>query len=364
MILNPVSLPESNNMENFDNFRHEWSSYYEQYKNAFLYLIRDAENKRYSTNRISLPFLFLLRHTFELKLKKTIFDNGHRVINTHKLLKLIDDSSLTYTEEFLNSIKLLDPLYAASFFRYYTNPKDETYADYIEKSFGTTQVELLPLCNFLLNHENQELLSVTDKRLIWELTFHLSECMTKEQVATQYDFLITKLIKGINESELSLENVFLPLLFLIRHSVEVKLKCTLDDILIIDEEFFNDDEVTIIKRNHNVLDLFILFERFINHQITQFSSENEELKEIMESDNRDLSELIRLLTSIDSNSIQTRYPLPLTESSVDINYQLLKSLYDLYLKTDSYLCFGIKNLIVEGLINPSIDVLIELGNSD
>ncbi|RZK38631.1 MAG: hypothetical protein EOO90_21735 [Pedobacter sp.] len=58
----------------------------------------------------------------------------------------------------------------------------------------------------------------------------MAECAGLGVLRTQFDSTIELLIKGIIEDKFDIHKVYLPLLFLIRHSLELALKFNIDEI--------------------------------------------------------------------------------------------------------------------------------------
>lgn len=77
-----------------DIHRRDWEYYYEQYHKAFCVLLRVAKRKNYHTNRKFMPFLFLMRHSLELYLKREISGTGIGVPNNHEISDLYEKAGL------------------------------------------------------------------------------------------------------------------------------------------------------------------------------------------------------------------------------------------------------------------------------
>lgn len=77
-----------------DIHRRDWEYYYEQYHKAFCVLLGVAKHKNYQTNRKFMPFLFLMRHSFELYLKREISRTDIAVPNSHNISDLYEKAGL------------------------------------------------------------------------------------------------------------------------------------------------------------------------------------------------------------------------------------------------------------------------------
>jgi|GEM_PF-5941899 len=81
-----------------DNFESSWVTYKKQYMAALDLLFGIAKEKRYQMNSMSMPFLFIFRHTVELLLKEECVKKNFEIQKVHDLsriaAKLGDKTSL------------------------------------------------------------------------------------------------------------------------------------------------------------------------------------------------------------------------------------------------------------------------------
>lgn len=205
-----------------------WESHFRQYVTAYNCLIQSILLKHVKINEISRPLLFLMRHIIELMLKKESVENGEGIQSSHSLTLLSQGTDHCDFVDSLSSVLYCDE--EGDRFRYaennpgelYVYPKEvcclneiKTLVDYLKINFGLEQN--MPI-------------ELSDKKLRWMFTMHQLEICCDGQIRTQYDNAIYCICNLIQQGKISLRDVYCPLLFLIKHSIELGLKDNLSDV--------------------------------------------------------------------------------------------------------------------------------------
>lgn len=225
MIFEKVNL---NNKTVFEipigNHKDTWEFYFKQYANVLDYIVSLSLKKEYKINSKQMAVMFIYRHTVELFLKYLIDKNGNIVQETHSLDLLTQDLNGVLSQDFLNSLPILKPTGDGDNFRYINSKGGNSH-------YNGEKLDVLPSLSLFL--ESAEIkkeglftckTDLNDKKLRNEWTLHTNETRELGQLKTQYDDLITTLLKAIVDKELAAADIYLPLLFLIRHSLELGLK--------------------------------------------------------------------------------------------------------------------------------------------
>ena len=93
----------------------------------------------------------------------------------------------------------------------------------------------------------------------WDLSFHISESTNLWHVRTHYNSVSERLIQGIIKGDIELGKVYLPLLFLIRHSLELALKANMLDVQKIFPGFASNFKL----KEHSLVTLYNCYDGFL-----------------------------------------------------------------------------------------------------
>ena len=113
-----------------DNFESSWVTYKKQYMAALDLLFGVAKEKRYQMNSMSMPFLFIFRHTVELLLKEECVKKNFGIQKVHDLSRIaakLGDKTLLQMQ---GQIVVLDWDTQGDEFRY------NTCTDWAKKGYG------------------------------------------------------------------------------------------------------------------------------------------------------------------------------------------------------------------------------------
>uniref|UniRef100_UPI0028E63B45 hypothetical protein n=1 Tax=Alloprevotella tannerae TaxID=76122 RepID=UPI0028E63B45 len=246
---------------NNQSHKRTWEYYYEQYHKAFLVFLEIAKQKRYQTNRKFMPFMFIMRHSLELFLKEKISKTKtawEQYGTTHNLEKLCQFANKN-DEEFLKHFDCLNCNSEGDCWRYVSDRNRSSYFK------ARTKIHAFDACNYYCSFPDNGASftnASADKKLQWELTFHTTDYHTLGIIGTQYDFAIIDILLAIQEKKISINDIYLPLLFLLRHSLELKLKASIIELGNVVEE--QDHKA---NNTHKVNDLYAVFSEEIVEEI-------------------------------------------------------------------------------------------------
>ena len=338
--------------------------YVNQYRLLILHITEDGAKSNYNINKRIRPFMFLIRHYFELLLKYNLDLNGVKYTNTHSFDKLYNqcyNTNIRLPSELKDAISVLNFDSDGGCFRYLKNIDGDIYFN------DLLRIELHSLFQSynnipLTNSFKMDICNIANftKPLIWEFTGCMNEIRTDAQLRSQYDDIIEFIIKGVLEKKIDINEIYLPFLFLIRHSLELGLKDNIKNILIIETQF--EESNKILKRlcqEHSLARLYNIYQRYLSQLDLNILSEEHTRKYNLYKANYDsLNDTIHVL---DNNSRQFRYPLepttklPLTKISIF-------NIIQLYYNTDPFITFTIDVFKEYEIIPFSREELIQIYN--
>lgn len=184
--------------------------------------------------------------------------------------------------------------------------------------------------------------------------FHSNEVRTLGIITTHYDATIFELFSQIYSNKVSVNEIYLPLLFLIRHSVELKIKFALMNI---GNEL---SDKSVITSCHSLTKLWNVFTSHIKpaiQNITDNNFKNESLERFSQAES-----LKELIAELDANSFCFRFPVDRKGylSSFKPTKHILEEVKDLYLKADSFLCFAVEVLFKGDYLTIGDDIIHDL----
>lgn len=336
-----------NDLLTINNQSHErtWGYYYEQYHKAFRVFLEIAMQKRYQTNRKFMPFMFIMRHSLELFLKEKISKTmtaWEQYGTTHNLEKLYQFTNIN-DEEFLKHFDCLNCNSEGDCWRYVSDRNGSSYFK------GRKKIHAFDACNYycsFLDNDASFTNASEDKKLQWELTFHTTDYHTLGIIGTQYDFAIKDILQAIRERKISINDIYLPLLFFLRHSLELKLKASIIDL----GNVVNEQDRSEVNHTHSVKLLYDIFQHFIDCAIKNIQDLN--LKEESIAFQKVTEQYKDAIQSLDANSYLFRFPKD--SKGNDANFipksDCVSEILKLYRKSDSFLCYAVDVLYQAGVL--------------
>ena len=303
-------------------------------------MLGNAVKRKYNTNCQFMSFMFIFRHTVELMLKYNIDDNSQNVPKHHKISDLSDLLSLP--PEFIDNLSPLNCAGTGDCFRYLTTNDSSL-------SLSNTPIQLLPTVYNFIHNGNSGLVTLklethidNDSRILnHKLTFHPSECRSLGVVRTHYDYTIATLIESVNDGGIDVNTIYLPLMFLIRHSVELALK---DSLLRISDQL-SDSQKRKLNNEHSISTLYNLFNNIVGEAITRIPPKDILFVET-NTYHSTSKELCNMIHNLDAKSLSYRFPYELKMEG-DLIYET----YILYNKVDAYLTFAVDVLFQGGYLD-------------
>lgn len=340
-----------------------WDNYFFQYNKAFLILLKDSLVCKYSTNCKFMPFMFLFRHSMELWVKHVFQKNNGKesddLYTSHDVNAFFQGQS-DECKEVLNALLPLQKDIEGACWRYPIDCNGSLYFNKDEKidSYDAC-VKYIDFINSIdIQREDLNIDVINSKHLHWELQFHSCDCTTMGQTATQYDFALARIVDAIINGDVSINTIYLPILFFLRHTLELKLKQGIINL----GNIVNEKDRKQISTAHSVKKLYEIFASFIDKAIAKVS-DSELKKESVQF--RDLTvKYKKIICELDAKSLTFRYPFDVKANISNFvpKKDIVVKTLDLYIQTDSFLCFATEVLMREGALEVGDDILETLFN--
>jgi hypothetical protein len=326
------------------NHKRTWEYYYEQYHKAFCALLEVAKQKKYKTNYKFMPFLFIMRHSLELYLKGQIANISNKAVPpSHNISDLYNMANIN-DGKFLESFACLQCDSDGACWRYLFDIDGNRYFDKGER------IEAFDACNYyclFLDNDNSLTKDGIDKMLQWELTFHIGECSYLGVLGTQYDSTIIDLLHAIKDKLLSINDVYVPMLFLIRHCLEIKFKAAIIEL----GDVVKKNDLKKIYNTHSVRLLCDMLSSYIDAAIelmddSKLKKQSEDLRSVTKR-------YTNLITSLDANSFLFRFPKDRNGKNSNFvpKSNCISEILKLYWESDLFLCFAVPVLYEAGVLN-------------
>lgn len=341
-------LPERQKFAITCTHENSWESYTAQYQKVMNILNETGLKFHYQLNSRSYAYMFLLRHYCELKLKSIIFKEGNDVPNTHvfsELLPLVSE----VPQGLISALELINDDQDGSCYRYFYGNDGE-----VGPLYGKVR-EMLPFYEHISTIPSESsakmdlgLSAVFHRRLRWELTFHFNEVGFPGVLRSQYDYLTEFFIIGIISGDFDVNDIYLPLLFLIRHSIELALKENLTDLLHTAEEQQQKKINRLISREHKLARLFNKYVELL--PVDKIPELPVEMQEQYHNYMAQADHLKELIHRIDTNSRYFRFPFNPATEHLHIGRDILIDILTDFLTVDGFLTFSVDVLKEHNLI--------------
>lgn len=334
---------------NVNSFERTWHTYWKQYHTATTCVL-NASTK--GLNPVFMPFMQLLRHSYELFLKGKCIEKGkmetirctHNVANLEEKAGIFNNMPLTLNDTQGDTFRYHVSREGKPHFTKFSMSLLEdckNYFSYIEKKYSDT---IRSNNTFRGRHyENRYVV-------------YPSECTAFGVVSTGYDNALHILLGNIENQTVSVDDVLMPLLFMVRHSTELKLK---QSLLEMGNVVSNSD---LIYSEHSLRELWMELHQQLHNAIADLS--DREFKDKSEKLYKDTEHFLNILNEKDANSYTFRYPE--TSSGNLSNFKPNKMIVMDYLKmmmaTDSFLCFAVGVLAGTGTLQLGDDILYKMYN--
>ena len=327
--------------------KYTWDYYFKQYAVVLNYIISLSFKKDYLINRKQMAVMFIYRHVVELFLKSKIANEGQLVPNTHSLTLLTQELKVQLSQRFLDSLSILKPEGEGDNFRYIKSEDGNRHYN------GELLDVLSSLSLFVESDEIKNTglftcqLNINDKKLKHEWTLYTIETQTLGHIKTQYDDLIITLLHEIKSIELNTYDIYLPLLFLIRHSLELGYK---DNIAEVQTKLTN-SQIKKATQSHSLVSLNNIIEQFVVETRSTMTAKDDSIKNEIDRYLPIVKNLSSNLHAIDNASRSFRFPIDRDGNTIKIplSKRILSESVDAFQKADSFISLSLSLLSFYGL---------------
>jgi len=327
------------------------ADYILQYSEVVRYMNKTSNNCLGILNSKSFPYLFLTRHLIELNIKQYLQTKGE-IPKTHDIPQLLELTQCDFKDKVLETLPDYFKQEDDSALRYFHDKDGIPYNLCINKikflDFIKKHKELKNISKFVIPLTE----SISNKKCLeWEFTFHLGEVRTSGHFRSQYDDLLSFIIEAIIKRDLRIENIYLPFLFLVRHSIELGLKDSILSIIHIEND--RDNIIKIKKKlnsEHSLVRLFNIYKSLLSKvDLSKLDSELlKEHNELLEK----LKEMNDIVHIMDSNSRYFRYPLDQNAGqNMPLKQDSIIDIVSLLLTVDAFITLNPDILKYEGVID-------------
>lgn len=330
-----------------------WEHYFESYAYCLELIIQNGIGYN-EFNPRAKAILFIYFQMTELFLKFNLEKNNIAIPFTHKLTELSEvykRNDICLPNQYFeieDKIKEIDIAIDGASFRYFADKNDNPYySKRLEFDFSfllKKYIELQSSNEITIKKLNIDI--VFSKKNIGDLTFHMHECKNIHHVRSHFDYTSEFIIHLMLENKVSINKIYLPLFFLIRHSMELGLKTNIYEIRKISELMGVND----ISQEHSLAKLFDIFFTFLQ-KITR-NKLNIKTRSELEVFEIQYQKLNKTIDDFDNNSFYFRYPVNKLgdENKFNFSNNSIKEVVELYYFTDPFITFTVNVLQNEGLL--------------
>jgi hypothetical protein len=279
--------------------------------------------------------LFIFRHTVELFLKQKLTAQ----LNTHSIDQLYKLSINNIYPDFLDKLDIFTKDEDGSCFKYVSDNNGQKYF------INGQSIQSLSVFQYFFKLIGESIENVSTKREKAFFELYPSAYTTLGQIQTDYDSSISELVVGIIEHKIKLEDIFFPLMFLVRHSIELSLKANLKDV---DGNIYEGK----ITNEHSLCTLFNCFDKEVQNAL-QHMNDNPELKKETLEYHKKFEELKQIIHNIDAHSFYFRYPVDKDGKTVEwknLNKKYVLNAITLDTTSDAYISLAIPVLQYYGYL--------------
>lgn len=328
--------------------KYTWDYYFKQYAVVLNYIISLSLKKDNLINRKQMAVMFIYRHSVELFLKSKIANEGQLVPNTHSLTLLTQEFRGQLSQRFLDSLSILKPAGEGDNFRYIKSEDENRHYN------GELLNVLSSLSLFVESDEIKKTglftwqLNKNDKILKHEWTLYTIDTQTLGHLKTQYDDLISTLLHAIKYGDLNIADIYLPLLFLIRHSLELGYK---DNIAEVQTKLTN-SQIKKATQSHSLVSLNNIIEQFVVEARSTMTAKDDSIKNEIDRYLPIVKNLSNSLHAIDNASRSFRFPVDRDGNTIKIplSEDILAKSVDAFQNADSFISLSLSVLAYEGYL--------------
>jgi hypothetical protein len=338
---------------NPDVFQPTWEYYYNQYNTSVFRIIEKGLTRNYPFNCRSRPLSFLIRHALELCLKSNLSSHNRPIPLEHDLATLYTtfNNDTIIPDPFKEVAALVDFDRDGAAFRYYLNPAaNQPYFDYSDKIELGVFFEImnnLPKSPVFRVQQMAPVVDYRQRKRAWDLTLHMGECRQLAHIRTQYDETIEFMIEGVLVENWNVEELYLPLMFLLRHSLEIALKYNIAEVQRYAPELIKEKN---FRAEHSLVTLYNVYRNFLNN-LDQSIMDND-VREQLRNYEQAYAGFNSLIHDLDTNSRYFRFPVDKQGVGHRINLRTMNliDILRLYYHLDPFITFTNDVLEDQGLL--------------
>jgi len=305
------SEPDTRQLFDAKKIKHEatWQFYYDNYNTALASVLEEGLNRNYYLNSKARGVLFLLRHSFELCLKLNLESLGIAIPVSHdfaEIVKSFPDQTII-PDTFNQAVNMVNFDTSGSSFRYYFDKNAKKpffrFKDMIEVAGVIRLYNSIPATpSFCFGHICKAF-DYDNRKARWDLTFHVGQSYHLGAIRSEFTGVVEFIISLILNGQVTFQQVYLPLLFMIRHSMELILKSNITDIQELSALIKADD----YQNEHSLARLYNVYNDYLSKVDTK-KLPKEALDQYNQYKTR-YEKLNAVIHQLDSHSRQFRYPV-------------------------------------------------------
>jgi len=276
-----------------------------------------------------------------------IDNKGEIVPNKHNLLELSTILGENISNEITNCLPILMPDGEGDNFKYLVDKEGQSF-------YHNDRLDALSsISSFIADESIKQTaifpikLDTKDKKLISEWTFYTGEVSSLGHIKSQYDALISALLSALQKKELNISETYLPLHFLIRHSLELAFK---DNSLEVFKVLTQNKQKDCVQE-HSLVKLFNIIGPFIK-EVSDKLPEMDEIKKQIEKYLPMTEKLCETFHKLDSRSLSFRFPVDQKGNCINIPFEknMLFESINAYQVADAFISLSITLLKYEGYL--------------
>lgn len=335
--------------------RHTWDTYYHGYARALYVILKDGQNENYPYNRNGRAILFLMRHCLELQIKAEAVRQGIPVAISHNFEDIAAPfgGKKMLPAELQRLIDLVDKDQDGSCYRYVADPNTgKLYfpnGDQIDTSKFFKEHAKMVSAGIWGARSISPDMDFDNKFREWDLTFHMRESNTMWAIRTQFNGLTETLLEEIIEGRIALQEIYIPLLFMIRHSLELVLKANVADA----NRYLPGINNLKLKREHKLTQVLSAFNVFLDS--LELHKMPRPLRKKLARFRKKYDDLNTTLHQLDVHSRIFRFPTDKAGNLQALQTKRInmQRILELLYYTDKFLTFTDLVLLDNGIVGPA-----------
>ncbi|SFO75690.1 hypothetical protein SAMN05428949_6503 [Chitinophaga sp. YR627] len=319
-----------------------WNDYYASYAYVIYQTMQAVFDMPYPYSPHGKAILFLMRHTLELQLKGELYRKGKTIPYSANVAEIIDELGKDVPKEIQRLIEIINQDQNGHCYRYHVDPC--TKSTYFNSTKVIETTEYFSIYEQIVNagiYKAEPICPTLKLHKDWDLNFKVTHELQYWHLRFQYDYIIEILLEGILNESISLQNCYIPLLFLIRHAIELSLKSFVWDL----ENFNSTDFKNSLCAEYKLVELHKAFDTFLGSlDVKKMDVEMQE--ELIHLRNQ-FNQHHETISALDVYNELFRFP---GDKAIELIKIPLADLVALYYCSNSILTFNTETLIKEKIL--------------